>query len=618
MLRRIFCKLLLVAIVIFSLLALSGAVMAQGRSADAFERVKEVQELHTERLMALKGVEGTAIGYNQNDRLAIKVFTAGPGVAGIPKTLDGVAVQVVITGKFYALSATGRYERPVPIGVSTGHPDITAGTIGCRVKDAQGNVYALSNNHVYANENLASIGDNVLQPGTYDGGVDPDDAIGTLEVFEPIVFHPRRTNTIDAAIALTTTDMLDNATPTGGYGTPSSTIRTDNLLDLPVQKYGRTTGLTTGVITDISVTVRVGYSTRSAIFVNQIIITPGTFSYGGDSGSLIVTDDPAKNPVGLLFAGSSTMTVANPIDAVLSAFGVTVDNTTAGEPPVLTTIEVSPSSVTLNVGDTQQFTATGNFDDDSTADLTSTATWESSIITVAAVDASGLATGVAVGTTDITATQDGVTSNTASLVVTAPPPPPTLTSISATPISATIEEGQTQQFTATGSFDDGSTADLTSTATWASSNTDAATVDASGLATGIADGTTDITATQDGVTSNKASLVVTATTVTDPTTVSVSSIAYDTEGGRDGRKHLLITVALVDDLVGLVAGASVSINLLLDGSFDTSGTGTTGTDGTVTFKVANSPSGIYTTYVTNVAAAELIWDGETPPNEFSK
>ena len=285
-------------------------------------------------------------------------------------------------------------------------------------------------------------------------------------------------------------------------------------------------------------------------------------------------------------------------------------------PPTLTSISVTPTSTTIEEGQTQQFTATGSFDDGSTADLTSTATWASSNTAAATVDASGLATGIAVGTTNITATQDGVTSNTASLEVTAPPPPPTLTSISVTPTSTTIEEGQTQQFTATGSFDDGSTADLTSTATWASSNTAAATVDASGLATGIAVGTANITATQDGVTSNAAALDVTTATTT--TTVSVSSITYATEGGKNGDKHLRITVALMDDLGNPVAGASVSIDLFRDGSFVASGTGTTGTDGTVTFSLKHAASGCYTTVVTDVTAAGLTWDGAALANEFCK
>ena len=102
------------------------------------------------------------------------------------------------------------------------------------------------------------------------------------------------------------------------------------------------------------------------------------------------------------------------------------------------------------------------------------------------------------------------------------------------------------------------------------------------------------------------------TQVLEPTTVSVSSIDYSTEGGRDGKRHRLITVTLIDDLDNLVADASVSITVYLDGSPYGSYTGTTGADGTVTFKANNAPSGTYSTTVTAVTAEELTWDGITP------
>lgn len=436
--RRIFCKVLLVVVTIFGLLVLSSVLSAQGRSQDAFERVREVQERHTDALMARPDVVGTAVGLNDDGQYAVLVLLEIPGAAGIPNQLDGVPVRPVVTGKIFALpkpakpekpsrpptdkpaaptnltataisssqidlswtdnaknengfkierdsvqidtvganvtsysddtglnpsityyyrvcayndagdsgysneaSATTKppenpiWPRPVHIGVSTGHPNITAGTIGCRVKDnSSGTLYLLSNNHVYADENKASIGDNVLVPGPYDGGKNPRDAIGTLTDFVPIVFSRRANNTIDAAIALL--DMVDldgdevkespavlNDTPDGGYGIPSSAMA-NAYVGQPVQKYGRTTKLTEGSVYAINATVNVGYDSGVARFVNQIIITPGTFSDGGDSGSLVVTY-PEKNPVGLLFAGSSTITVANPIGAVLDAFGVSVD-----------------------------------------------------------------------------------------------------------------------------------------------------------------------------------------------------------------------------------------------------------------------------------------------------
>lgn len=133
------------------------------------------------------------------------------------------------------------------------------------------------------------------------------------------------------------------------------------------------------------------------------------------------------------------------------------------------------------------------------------------------------------------------------------------------------------------------------------------------------DGTYEVELTvSDGELSGTDSVVVTAATVTELTTVSVASITYDTEGGRNSDRHLLITVALVDDLGNSVADASVSIDVFLDGSYYGSGTGTTGTDGTVTFKANNAPSGTYTTTVTSVTAEGLTWDEITPDNSFTK
>ncbi len=346
MARRFLFSVVLIVVVIAVFSVLSGVLHAQGNREAAFERVKEVQQRHTEKLLAKKGVVGTAVGYNHDRKPAIKVFVTQAGVADIPRKIDGVPVQVVITGEIRALrppagkgpkpknppvDRTSRFDRPVPIGVSTGHPDITAGTIGCRVTKG-GNVYALSNNHVYADENKATHGDTVLQPGRFDGGQDPADEIGTLDAFERIKFNGLP-NVIDAAIALSSTSNLGNATPSDGYGLPKSTTLTVDysMINQSVKKYGRTTGLTKGRIYAINAIVEVGYDSGTALFMNQIIITPGSFSGGGDSGSLVVFDGKRKTrqddrkAIGLLFAGSNMITVINPINPVLSRFGVTID-----------------------------------------------------------------------------------------------------------------------------------------------------------------------------------------------------------------------------------------------------------------------------------------------------
>ena len=325
----------------------------------AIKAVVAVQNRHTERLMGEPGVVGTATGLAANGRPAVLVLVESfhsARAARIPAVLDGQPVAVKITGKITALKKGGipatpgeddtstvcdvdpsaPFDRAVPLGVSTGHPAITAGTIGARVTDGI-NVYALSNNHVYADENLASYDDEILQPGAYDGGaIGPNttlidgDEIGTLYDFEEIVFSTSANNTIDAAIAWSSPDVLGNATPCDGYGAPKSTTLAPRV-NLKVKKYGRTTGLTDGLITAINANVLVGYDSGTALFVNQIIIEPGGFSAGGDSGSLVVavgkgrTKTDERKPVGLLFAGSTTITVANPIDAVLDRFGVTID-----------------------------------------------------------------------------------------------------------------------------------------------------------------------------------------------------------------------------------------------------------------------------------------------------
>jgi hypothetical protein len=339
-----------------------------GPQQDGILAAVAAQELHNDELLRIPGVIGTAVGLDADGQPLVRVFAAHGDVRGVPARVGRVRARLEVTGMFLAFSDPTTRQRPAPLGFSVGHPAITAGTIGARVRDAAGNVYVLSNNHVLANGNNAGIGDAALQPGPYDGGTYPADRIGTLAAFKPIVFSGSASNTIDAAIALSSTADLDNTTPLDdGYGAPAGAIFGDAnqdgvfdnknaLLGLAVQKYGRTTGRTTGEITGINATVTICYEvmwifcTKSARFVDQLIIEPGTFSDGGDSGSLIVTNDGNRQPVGLLFAGSTTQTIANRIDLVLNQFGVTID-AEAGPPPepvtdVAVTAVSGPATVT--------------------------------------------------------------------------------------------------------------------------------------------------------------------------------------------------------------------------------------------------------------------------------
>ncbi len=320
------------------------------------ERAIEAQDQHTDVLLDIQGVVGTAVGHGAQSRAAIFVFTVEPGIVGIPAELDGVPVVAHVTGEIFALkhecghkgppcesepepdpnlTPADRWPRPVPIGVSTGHPDITAGTIGARVTDGI-YVYALSNNHVYADQNNAAIGDNVLQPGSFDEGVDPDDAIGTLFNFESILFDGSN-NTIDAAIARSSTGDLGNSTPSDGYGTPTSTT-VSAVINAKLEKYGRTTGPTKAIVWAINSTVDVNYGLDAAVkplmarLIGEIVSIGSGFFLCGYSVSLVLQvmgkgKNKSYNPVGLLFAGSSffELTWLNPINLVLDTFGVTID-----------------------------------------------------------------------------------------------------------------------------------------------------------------------------------------------------------------------------------------------------------------------------------------------------
>src|SRR5262249_30802593 len=183
-------------------------------------------------------------------------------------------------------------------------------------------------------------------------------------------------------------------------------------------------------------------------------------------------------------------------------------------PPGLVSISVSPAAPSIFVGATQRLAAIGTFSDNSTQTLASVA-WNSSNLAVAAVtnDAGnrGMALAGSVGSATVSATA-GAISGSATLTVTPQP----LVSIAVTPANPSVAAGLTQQYTATGTYADNSTQNLTSSVTWSSSNTAVATIASGGLATSLAQGTTTIQATQ-GAVMGSATLIVTA-----PTLVSIA------------------------------------------------------------------------------------------------
>jgi len=269
----------------------------------------------------------------------------------VPATVNNVPTDVVETGPIRALqSHTAKY-RPAPGGVSIGHRDITAGTLGCLVRKS-GRVLILSNNHVLANSNEASPGDAILQPGPYDGGKYPDDHIANLEEFIPISFDEQPSecsltrglaslfngiarifgsvdrlkavriraeeNKVDAAIARPLNDQ-DVRAEILEVGAINGLAQGE--LGMAIKKSGRTTGLTTGEILQVDVTVNVQYGAgRIARFSDQLLA--GAMSQGGDSGSAVL--DNSNNLVGLLFAGSDNSTIINRMENVFSGLGLSL------------------------------------------------------------------------------------------------------------------------------------------------------------------------------------------------------------------------------------------------------------------------------------------------------
>jgi len=201
-----------------------------------------------------------------------------------------------------------------------------SGTLGALVTDGS-NQYILSNNHVLARSDQAVAGEDVSQPGMIDLGCRVNTIVADFSGAAPLGSN------VDAAVAQLRSNTMDSSGFIEDIGVPGNSI-VNPTVGLAVAKSGRTTGFTTGSITSVNTSVNVQYQRGcnqgkkfTVSYTGQIIIGSSTFSAGGDSGSLIVTNNSSHNPVGLLFAGSSTSTIANPIGQVLTRLGSALGRT---------------------------------------------------------------------------------------------------------------------------------------------------------------------------------------------------------------------------------------------------------------------------------------------------
>ncbi len=319
------------------------------------EIAMEVQEAHTPDLMEDPGVVGTAVGVSAEGEPVIQVFVESADVRGIPRNLEGFDVVVKVTGRIVpfkgppgaggggGVSHKAKQTPPIQLGTSGGwRYDLAngyccGGTLGSLVKIG-GTQYILSNYHVlYAdtvnggNGETAQPGDPVIQPGLIDVGCNQNNAQNVATLVTGGGSLPG--GNVDAGIAVVIPGMVRTDGTILEIGTISSqTVAVS--LGQSVKKSGRTTGLTRSTVDGINAAVSVAYEDECAgdhdftkVFTGQIIVRNkgNKFLAGGDSGSLMV-EDVSTNPraVGLLYAGSSTLAVANPIGHVLAHFGATM------------------------------------------------------------------------------------------------------------------------------------------------------------------------------------------------------------------------------------------------------------------------------------------------------
>jgi hypothetical protein len=280
------------------------------------------------------------IGIGIGDRpgefsLAIRFRERLPALEAMLQRIIALAnneVDIVATGSIRPFVAPVDVQalrspcRPLVIGCSVAHVTSTAGTLGLIARHTKTNRAVLvSNSHVLAHSGTAKIGDGVTQPGRVDGGTVP---IGSLMDFVPL--KPNGSNQVDAAIALP--DAAIELTPNQIAGIGAFTIAPADAVqpNMSVSKVGRTSGLTRGIVTAVEIdNIVIDSEIGNLTFDDQIEVkgVDSAFSLGGDSGSLIVSDQ--NQAIGILFCGNEFannglgVTYANPLPKIIDAFNLT-------------------------------------------------------------------------------------------------------------------------------------------------------------------------------------------------------------------------------------------------------------------------------------------------------
>lgn len=312
-----------------------------------------VQERHTAELMKNSEVVGTAVSVNEAGQPVILVLaksaTLQKGPGGIPAELESVPLVIEVTGVIKAMKTTTVKEDPkvkqtppIKLGTSGGWSYDLAngyccgGTLGSLIQSG-GRKYVLSNYHVLqadivdgGNGRVAQTGDPVVQPGLIDIGclASSGQTVANLAGAKSLPG-----SNVDAAIAEIVPGMVSPDGAILNIGTLSAST-VGAAVNQTVKKMGRTTSLTRSTVSGLNASVSITYENECAggtsftkTFSGQILIANkvSRFLAGGDSGSLLVEDITTKpRAVGLLFAGSTSIAIANPINEVLGFFNATM------------------------------------------------------------------------------------------------------------------------------------------------------------------------------------------------------------------------------------------------------------------------------------------------------
>lgn len=240
---------------------------------------------------------------------------------------------------------------------------------------------------------------------------------------------------------------------------------------------------------------------------SQQFIAMGTFNNNTTRDISALTTFQSATPAVATIGATSGLAigVTAGTSVITATSGALSGSTTLTVTPVtLVSIALAPQAPSLQIGATRQLVVTATYSNGATADVTSTSTFSSASLANATVGSAGMITGVAAGSSVVTANFGGRTASTTATVSAV-----ALSSIAVTPANATVALTGKQQFVATATYSDNSTAIVTSSVTWTSASNATATVLNTGVATGVAAGTTTITATF-GLKTGSAALTVTA------------------------------------------------------------------------------------------------------------